>query len=219
MPSKTWDTSCKIWATFWPGKSGYFGGISVTRKQRAPFFSLLAFLTVTNGPAPAEAVAEYGFEMPEGLHRCTSKTSSWYLKADSAPEYHERMSSVNCGGNAVECKRDYHLYKMSKINALFIVSDARCEACYLPPFAVGADEGMPARVQQMLLTLLRSPLSLKHTYGTTSTYFSAYLDRSCLISVLESRESCILPKRYRQRPTECFATDPTVITRPLAALA
>ena len=96
---------------------------------------------MAGSPSTVEAVAEYGFEMPEGLHRCTSKTSTWYLNENSSPEYHERMSSVNCGGSAVECKRDYHLYKLSKINALFIVSDARCEACYLPPFATGSDEG------------------------------------------------------------------------------
>ncbi len=37
--------------------------------------SLFSFLFYY--PSPSEAVSEYGFEVPEGLHRCTTNTTTW----------------------------------------------------------------------------------------------------------------------------------------------
>merc|ERR1712079_318205 len=62
------------------------------------------------------------------------------LREDISSDYHVRMDS-SCNGGENECNRDFHLYKLSEINALLIVADPKCEACrFDPEFDVGPVE-------------------------------------------------------------------------------
>ena len=89
----------------------------------------------------SEAITEYGFKVPEGLHRCTTQTSTWSLKADIANEYHRRLAFPCDPDDAEDRNRDYHLYKMSNINGLLIVIDPIVQSCKGEPYKNGPQEG------------------------------------------------------------------------------
>ena len=86
------------------------------------------------------AVSEYGYKIAEGLHRCTTKTSNWYLNESSPVLYRDRISSV-C--DRIECNRTFHLYRLKNINGLLIVADNKCSYCKGRFYFDGPVEGNP----------------------------------------------------------------------------
>ena len=92
-------------------------------------------------PSGSEGVSEYGFRIPEGLHRCTTKTETFFLK-QNIPEYHTKLYG-KCGdaNQEQECMRNYHLYKLNALNAMLVVADAQCKNCYVEPYKDGPQEG------------------------------------------------------------------------------
>ncbi len=80
-------------------------------------------------PSSSSALSEYGFELPQGVHRCTTKVSTWHLSEAAKSEYHGRVSS-RC--NDVECKRDFHVFLLPSLNAVLVVAEPRCDTCHVP---------------------------------------------------------------------------------------
>lgn len=104
------------------------------------FFSLISILLL---PSEAGSVSEFGFPIPEGIHRCTTKTTTFSLNPNhSKSKFHSRVLG-KCKNNAeFECMRDFHLYKLDSINALLIVADPKCENCRFDPYKDKPEEGL-----------------------------------------------------------------------------
>ena len=97
---------------------------------------------------PVEAVvSEYGYTIPEGLHRCSTKTTSWFLKPDVPGKYRDRLEST-CDG--APCIRDFHMYKMQNINALLVIADPAdiCKLCPVKPYFDRPVEGIVPTMDQ-----------------------------------------------------------------------
>ena len=104
--------------------------------QKLDFFSLLASLYIPIDEVGA--VSEYGYRIAEGLHRCTTKTSNWFLNESSPVLYRDRISAT-CDG--FDCNRTFHLYRMKNINGILIVADNKCSFCKGKSYFDGPVEG------------------------------------------------------------------------------
>ena len=92
------------------------------------------------------SLLEFGNSIPDGLHRCTTKTSNWFLKPEvfQPGDLKEDNFRVFCSLNThvrekdcnetsttttttempeKNCNRIYHLYRMKSINAILIVAE------------------------------------------------------------------------------------------------
>ncbi len=112
------------------------------------FLSVALSLLLQGGSSPAEAVSEYGFEVPEGLHRCTTNTTTWSLRPGAPRELHSQMTSecntsstTSASAKQSDCRRDLHVYILRDINAILAVADPKCDACFEEPFKDGPVEG------------------------------------------------------------------------------
>lgn len=101
-------------------------------------FVSLSLLSVSFMSETTEALSEYSFRMPEGMHRCSTNTSYWALNSKLvANDFHQRIFGDECK----KCNRDYHLYKLENINSLLIVSDPQCANCHVPSYKDKPIEG------------------------------------------------------------------------------
>ncbi|XP_059090756.1 voltage-dependent calcium channel subunit alpha-2/delta-2-like isoform X2 [Tigriopus californicus] len=102
----------------------------------------LSLLSVPFLSETSDALSEYSFRMPEGMHRCSTNTSYWALNSKLvANDFHQRISGEECK----ECKRDYHLYTLENINSLLIVSEPQCANCHVPSYKDKPIEVDPAQ--------------------------------------------------------------------------
>ena len=145
---------------------------------------------------PTAAISEYTFKMPVGMHRCTTTSSFWFLnpKKSLQSEFHGRIAKItDCKG----CKRDYHVYKLEAVNALFVVADPDCEGCPAKQFGARPEEGETRPVSRFEIKIF--------------TRASKNVLQFPVNLVEEALEDCQLPERYRKRPSECFARDEKVV--------
>jgi len=118
---------------------------------RRLFFEALAWLGIlghaimaTLLPTTTSAVSEYGFVMPEGLHRCATNTTYWGMRKNAPSAQHRTLVS-KCGAGSGECRRDYHVYALSRINAALAVVDPKCGGCFEAPYKDGPVEDLRFR--------------------------------------------------------------------------
>jgi hypothetical protein len=96
-------------------------------------------------------VSEYGYRIAEGLHRCTTKTSNWFLNESSPVLYRDRISAT-CDG--FDCNRTFHLYRMKNINGILIVADNKCSFCKGKSYFDGPVEGREENSILILITFV-----------------------------------------------------------------
>ncbi len=96
-------------------------------------------------------MSEYGFEVPEGLHRCTTNTTTWSVKPSAPLQIHSQLTSDCNASSSVssECRRDLHVYLLEDINVILAVADPKCDACFEQPYKDGPVEGGWEREEAM----------------------------------------------------------------------
>ena len=128
----------------------------------------------------SSGTSEYTKQVTEGLHRCTTQTRHWEWK-DEVTRYNGSLD-ISCQG--MHYKRDVFAYKLKNLNAIMVFAEPELyHTCKKALIFDGPLEGIISRLMKYILN---------------------FENRMIYIAV-PSAEDCVLPKRYRSRPTDCFA--------------